>query len=258
MKKTEYAIGIFVFVGLILLGTMIIAFGNYQYRGTQYVVYAVFNYVSGVVEGAPVRYAGVGAGKVTKSEIFLTDNGATKVKLTLSIDEKIKIKKDSEAVINSLGIIGEKYVEIFPGTPESPMIQPNEAITGVDPVAIESVMSKAQQVLIKLEQALSSVNDILSPETKQDIRSTITNFKNFGADIDNVTKKAEQIVNKINTGEGTIGKLIYAQDLHDELLALIKGFKEHGIFYKAKPASKGEKSEMPVSSPKQKGFGPRK
>jgi phospholipid/cholesterol/gamma-HCH transport system substrate-binding protein len=258
MKKTEYAIGIFVFVGLILLGTMIIAFGNYQYKGRQYVIYAVFNYVSGVVVGAPVRYAGVDCGKVTKADVFEADNGATKVRLTLSIDEKIKIKKDSEGVINSLGIIGEKYVEIFPGTPEAPMIKPQEEIIGIDPVAIESVMAKAQEVLSRLEEALSSVNDVLSSETKQDIKATIVNFKNFGADIDSVTKKAEQIINKINTGEGTFGKLIYAQDLHDELLALIKGIKENGIFYKSKSVAKDVKSGMVVSEPKQKSFGPRK
>jgi hypothetical protein len=109
-----------------------------------------------------------------------------------------------------------------------------------------------------LDKALVSVNDVLSAETKQDIKSTITNFKNFGLDIDNVTKKAEQIINKINSGEGTVGKLIYAQELHDELLALIKGIKEHGIFYKAKGELKGTKKMEAEVESKQKGFGPRK
>lgn len=254
MKKTEFAIGMFVFVALLLLAVMIIGFGNYQYLGKQYVIYAIFNYVSGVVEGAPVRYAGVDVGKVSKATIYETSEGLTKVKLSLRINEEFKIKNDSEAVINSLGIIGEKYVELFPGSAHAPFIEYSGELQGIDPIAIETVMSTAQKALLKLETALGSVNDILSDETKKDIRATIVNFKNFGGDIDRLTKKISLIVNKINTGQGTIGKLIYAQELHDELLGLIKGIKEHGIFYKAKDqvkeAKKAEKTE--------KGFGPRK
>lgn len=254
MKKTELAIGTFVFTALVLLAVMIISFGKYQYLGNRYIIYAVFNFVSGVVEGAPVRYAGVDVGKVVKARVFENDEGFTKVKLSLQIDEKIKIKKDTEAVINSLGIIGEKYVELFPGSPNAPVLKANEELVGVDPVALESVMANAQKVLKKLEGALGAVNDILTDETKKDIKAAIVNFKNFGRDIDRLTKKIGIIVNKINTGQGTIGKLIYAQELHDELLALIKGIREHGIFYKAKTQTK----EVKKVEKMEKSFGPRK
>lgn len=253
-KRIELSIGIFVFIGLILLGVMIIGFGNYEYLGRQYVIYAIFNYISGVVEGAPVRYAGVDVGKVGKATIFETIEGNTKVRLALNINEGISIKIDSEAVINSLGIIGEKYVELFPGSPGASLVKRGGEIQGIDPVALETVMAKAQRVLTKLEDALSSVNNVLTAETQSDIKATISNFKKFGRDIDRLTKKTELIVNKINQGEGTIGKLIYAQELHDELLSLIKGIKEHGIFYKARDVAKVAKEV----EAKKKQFGPRK
>lgn len=253
-KRIELSIGIFVFVGLILLGIMIIGFGDYEYMGRRYVIYAVFNYISGVVEGAPVRYAGVDVGKVLEAIIFETVDGHTKVRLGLGINEGVKVKRDSEAVINSLGIIGEKYVELFPGSPGAVAVEPEGEIQGVDPIALESVMAKAQSVLVKLEDALSSVNNVLTAETQQDIKATIVNFKKFGRDIDRLTKKTELIINKINKGEGTIGRLIYAQELHDELLALIKGIREHGVFYKAKD----ERKELKKAETGQKGFGPRK
>lgn len=253
MKRIEITIGIFVLIGLVLLGIMIVGFGDYQYVGRRYVIYAVFNYISGVVEGAPVRYAGVDVGKVLKPTIFEMPDGATKVRLGLSINEGISIKNDSEALINSLGIIGEKYVELFPGSKDAPMLKPGEELHGIDPVALETVMSKAQGVLTKLEDALSSVNNVLTGETQQDIKATIVNFKKFGRDIDRLTKKTELIINKINKGEGTVGKLIYAQELHDELLSLIKGIREHGIFYKEKEARKEVKK-----AEERKQFGPRK
>lgn len=237
-KRIEVYIGIFVLIALILLGIMIISFGQYEYLGKQYVIHAVFNFISGVVEGAPVRYAGVDVGKVIKADLFEADNGNTQVRLTLRIKEGVRIKNDSEAVINSLGIIGEKYVELFPGSPGAPVLKEDEELYGVDPVALEMVMAQAYKVLSGLEGTLSSVNEVLTQETKTDIKDTITNFKKFGRDVDRLTKKIEIIINKINTGEGTIGKLVYAQELHDELLALIKGIKKHGIFYKAKDQRK--------------------
>lgn len=252
-KHIELYIGLFVLIALIVLGAMIISFSGYEYMGEQYIIYAVFNFVSGVVEGAPVRYAGVDVGKVLKASLFENAEGSTQVRLTLGISEGVRIKKDSEAVINSLGIIGEKYVELFPGSKNAPILQSGEIVRGVDPVALEAVMAKASGVLTKLETALSSVNQVLTAETQSDIKATIVNFKKFGRDIDRLTKKIELIVNKINKGEGTVGRLIYAQELHDELLALIKGIKEHGIFYKAKSARK----EVDKAKQKQQ-FGPRK
>lgn len=253
-RKIELSIGIFVLIGLILLAVMIIGFGDYQYVGERYTIYAIFNYISGVVEGAPVRYAGVDVGKVLKPVILVTEDGHTKVRLGLGINKSVGVKKDSEAVINSLGIIGEKYVELFPGSPGAPMLKPGDEIQGIDPIALEAVMSSAQRVLTKLDGALSSISNVLGGETQANIKTTIVNFRNFGRDIDRLSKKVELIINKINRGEGTIGKLIYAQELHDELLALIKGIKEHGIFYKAKDEAK----EVKKAETAEKGFGPRK
>lgn len=237
-KRIEIYIGSFVLIALIILAVMVISFGQYEYFGKQYVIHAIFNFISGVVEGAPVRYAGVDVGRVVKASLFESENGNTQVRLTLGIKEGVRIKSDSEAVINSLGIIGEKYVELFPGSPDASILKPDEEIHGVDPVALEMVMAKAHKVLGGLENALASVNEVLAGDTKTDIKDTIVNFKKFGRDVDRLTKKIEIIVNKINSGEGTVGKLIYAQELHDELLALIKGIREHGIFYKAKSERK--------------------
>jgi len=257
-RKMELSIGAFVAVGLVLLAVMIINFRDKQYLGKQYFIYALFNYIGGVVEGAPVRYAGVDVGKVTKSEVFENDAGLTKVKLTLAIKEGIAIKKDSQAGINSLGIIGEKYVEISPGTSAAGVISPKETLIGTDPVAIEAVMVNAQKALKRLEESLTAVNNILTVDTQADVKATIVNFKNFGADVDRLTNKIEQVVDQINKGDGTLGKLIYAQELHDELLALIKGIREHGIFYKAKDSEDKVKSGKDDKSAKKQSFGSRK
>ncbi len=255
-KRIELILGIFVFIGLAILVIMIIGLGDYQYAGKKYEIYAVFNYISGVVEGAPVRYAGVDVGKVMKAKLFETPEGNVKIRLGLGINEGVSIRKDSEAVINSLGIIGEKYVEIFPGADNTGALPSGGEIAGIDPVALENVMSRVQEVMGRLEAALGSVNKILSDDTQKDIKTTIVNFRNFGANMDRLTNKAEQIIDKINTTEGTVGQLIYAQELYDELLALIKGIRENGIFYKAKKSQSKLPQEKEVTRKQQ--FGPRR
>lgn len=256
MKNRELSIGIFVFVALILLAAMIIGFRDSQYIGKQYHISAVFNYVTGVVVGAPVRYAGVDVGRVAKADVYETEDGETKVRLTLAINYEVKIKNDSPALISSLGIIGEKYVEISPGTKGAPKIEAGGELVGVDPIAIETVMANAQRAMKKLEDAFTAVNNILTEDTQKNVQAAVVNFKNFSGDMDALTKKIEVVVDKINKGEGTLGKLIYAQDLHDELLALIKGIREHGIFYKSKDTADVIKKEGTASS--KQSFGTRK
>lgn len=237
-RKMEISVGFFVLVAFILLGVMIVGFSNSKYIGDKYVVNAIFNYVSGVVQGAPVRYAGVDVGSVLEIVLFEDPQGFTKVRLQLGIQEGVGIKKDSMALVNSLGIIGEKYIEILPGTPEAGILNPNDEVQGVDPVALEMVMSKANDALGHLKSSLKAINNILSEETQENVKTTIRNFKDAGANVDRLAKKIELVVDKINKGDGTVGKLIYAQELHDELLALIKGLREHGLFYKDKSGQK--------------------
>ena len=84
-----------------------------------YLLNIYFDTAAGLAKNAPVRVAGVPVGSVEK---VLLDKG--KAKVTFHLPYKITIYKDAKAYLKSEGFLGEKYIEITPGTPGNPKVEP--------------------------------------------------------------------------------------------------------------------------------------
>ena len=114
--KLELKVGTFVFIGLIILVIFVLSIGGFKTWTVGYRVNLVFNFVNGVKVGAPVRFAGVDVGEVKK--IILQpkpEENRTAVCLEAWVKDNVHIPLDSTVWVNTLGLLGEKYVEIMPG-----------------------------------------------------------------------------------------------------------------------------------------------
>jgi len=125
MKKfdLEFAVGLFMIVGILCLGYISIKLGKMEILGDKgYEVEAVFSNSGGLKTGSSVVIAGVDVGRV--KDVALDDYQA-RVVLNLPLD--VKIQEDAIASIKTKGLIGEKYVEITPGGADE-LIQPGGRI----------------------------------------------------------------------------------------------------------------------------------
>ena len=189
----EIKIGIFIFVGIILLTVVTFSIGEFLFE-PGYNIKVVLSFADGVQEAAPVRLAGVEVGEVKKAGIIKDpETNQTKVELLLWLTREAKIEKDATVLINTLGLIGEKYVEIMPGTPNSPVLKDGEVITGFDSVSMQKMTQKAYGVAIKLEEMIDSVNRILK---------------------------------KVESKEGTVGKLFMDDKLYKDIEEIAADIKE--------------------------------
>ncbi len=119
----EFAVGLFMIMGILCLGYISIKLGKMEILGDKgYEVEAVFSNSGGLKTGSSVVIAGVDVGRV--KEIALDDYQA-RVVLNLPLD--VKIQEDAIASIKTKGLIGEKYVEITPGGADE-LIQPGGRI----------------------------------------------------------------------------------------------------------------------------------
>jgi phospholipid/cholesterol/gamma-HCH transport system substrate-binding protein len=110
--KTELKVGVFVLLGLGVLGYLSLNVSDAPTQSSGGItVTAYFDNVAGLVRGAEVRAAGVRVGRVQGIEL---ERGKARVELELF--PGVKLPRDSQASISSLGLLGEKYVEIKPGT----------------------------------------------------------------------------------------------------------------------------------------------
>lgn len=196
--RLELKVGIFVFIGLIILVMFILLIGDFRtwVKGYNRISFT-FNFVNGVKLGAPVRFAGVDIGEVRDiGFVFSSQENKTKISIVGWLRKDVKIPTDSSVWINTLGLLGEKYIEIMPGKDYSKFLVSGESLTGVDPIAMHEI------------------GNIV---------------KTIATDID-------ETVLKIKNSEGTIGKLLYEDALYKEIEALIADLRAHPwkLFWKTK------------------------
>ena len=185
-KSKLVKLGIFIAAGLALLIFGLFYIGSKENMFTKtFEVYSVFSSVSGLSEGNNVQFAGINVGTVKSIKIMSTD----KIKVTMSIQDKVRefIKKDSEASINSEGLVGNKVLTIFGGTPGSTPIDAGDSIHSIKPAELGDIIKNLNE----------------SSKEAQKIATQIT-----------------EITQKVNNGEGTLGKLVNNSDLYDNLDSL--------------------------------------
>jgi len=128
---TEVKLGAFVLATSVAFAFLILTFGEipiFEPEKKTYTVY--FDDVSGLSVGAEVRVSGIRAGKV--EDIVLEGN---RVKVLFSVEEKFTIFKDASAYIGTLGLMGDKFLAINPGTPALGELAEGEEIKSAEGVA---------------------------------------------------------------------------------------------------------------------------
>ena len=136
--RVNITVGIFVILGILALGYLSISLGQVSFLGGRgYTVTVDFPSVGGLKSGSTVEIAGVEIGRV--ESIGLADYQA---RVTLKVQNGIKLQEDSIASIKTKGLIGEKYIRISPGGSDK-IIGPNGKIREVEaPVDFEELLSK--------------------------------------------------------------------------------------------------------------------
>ena len=110
-KTSEIVVGLFVLVGIVCLGYLAIKLGKLEVLGDSgYSLYADFPTVAGLKRGDPVEIAGVRVGRV--ESLSLADDRA---RLTLRLEDGVKVQEDAIASVRARGLIGDKFVLISPG-----------------------------------------------------------------------------------------------------------------------------------------------
>lgn len=195
--KLELKVGIFTFIGLVILVIFILSIGGFKTWSSGYNINFNFNFVNGVKVGAPVRFAGVDVGEVKGVKLeFMPQENRSNVRLDVWIRSIIKIPPDSTVWVNTLGLLGEKYVEIIPGKDYANPLKDGQSLAGIDPLPIHEIFNRAENIMRNLDEGLA------------------------------------QIRNK----EGSLGKLVYDDKIYNELEALVTDVRKNPwkLFFKTK------------------------
>lgn len=156
----------------------------------------LFTYADGISRGSPVWYAGVEVGEVTK--VSIAPQRPDRVALTLRIDPRARVTKDSKVYIRSLGMMGAKYVDISPGSPEGESLKPGEVLEGEAPVSLSEIMERGYTIARQLEGLLGELQDLAKGiKDEGGLARPIRNASIFLGELRERNKDLERILKKV-------------------------------------------------------------
>lgn len=205
MSKTAM-LGAFVFTALVLFFVAIFLIGDRQFSFSRtYRLHALFAQVSGLENGAPVRIGGVRVGSV--KEIRLPEKPGEQVRVSMELEDSTRkiTKLDSVALIDTEGLLGNKFVSVTFGSVGSPTVREGDTITSQPPMELSDLTKKINGIADQTKDVLVSVNGIM-----HSAQGSVDN-------IDAITGNLKTVSQKINQGDGTLGALVNDKQVYQSL-----------------------------------------
>jgi phospholipid/cholesterol/gamma-HCH transport system substrate-binding protein len=230
--SNETKVGILVFFTLCIAALFFWFLGAKNPFKSTISFYVSYDFAGGIEIGSPVRVAGIKVGKVEKIYFYNPDEGTfagqktkpdeiitpLKIKISVNKEAAYSVRRDSQFFINIAGIIGERYIEILPGTKGSPQIQEGDIIRGIDPPRIDQLISQSFDLAGKIKEVIeNNEGDItksikLLYELSANINKTVSqiekskifqsNLQELIQNLIDITRDVKALTSKTQTKEG--------------------------------------------------------
>ncbi len=193
--SSEAKVGVFVIIGIIILTYMSMRVGELSFkRAKGYDVNVYFDSATGLAKDVQVEIAGVEVGRVRKISL---ENG--KALVVLRINSNVKLTKDAKAVIRTKGILGDKYVELVPGSPSAPPLKEGDRIVKTVPTTdMDSLMITLEEVAKNINRLTNSLANVVGGEKGEaSLNSIIENIKEMVETLNRTVQENNEDVTNI-------------------------------------------------------------
>ncbi|MEW6170871.1 MAG: MlaD family protein [Candidatus Omnitrophota bacterium] len=189
MKKNtnEFKVGLFVVICILGLFYLSYSTGKLNFKKEGYYIYATFGDIAGLAKKAPVMLNGLEVGKVEDIKISYEPD-KTCVILKLWIENKVKVRENPEVSIKTLGLMGEKYIQIS-SLSGGEFIKPESTIMGNEYTDFDALAKEVQDISGEVKKLTTSLNSAMDNNKEsidkivKNLETTSKNFEEFSADI---------------------------------------------------------------------------
>lgn len=223
-ETKAWKVGLLLVIALTLLAVGIFLIGeesNLFVRKNRYDIY--FGTVGGLNEGNPVQLDGVEVGTV-KRIVLPTDATSSKIQVTVEVDERYaeRIREDSLARIKTLGLLGDKFVEITTGSTDAEPIPPGGVIPAAPPTNVDRLIASGEDVMDNVVQISADLRDVLRRmEQGEGLLGELTTESETGRRMTDAVietmESIQQVAQDVETGDGTLSRLIHDRELADRM-----------------------------------------
>jgi phospholipid/cholesterol/gamma-HCH transport system substrate-binding protein len=225
VKWAQLRVGIMVIVSLVLFAVAVFFIsGQVGFFTRHYTLKAYFSTAGDLREGAQVRLAGIAVGNVSKIRIspFPERDRAVEVDMKIASTYQKEITSDSKASVETVGLLGDGYINITRGSPSEAVIADNGAVQTEAKADIAAVMQNTNEVILNLTSLSSKLDDITTQiqKGKGSMGKLLYDealYNKMNATVSGV----QALVDRAQAGKGTVGKLMIDDTLYDKSVATI-------------------------------------
>jgi phospholipid/cholesterol/gamma-HCH transport system substrate-binding protein len=219
--------GILAIAAMVILAVLIFLItGKTNIFQSQSLIYTYMADAAALAPGAPVNLNGIPIGKVKRITLSGEKNPQRLVRIEMQVpeDQLKNIPADSLAEISAANVLGTKYINIKSGT-SAVMVKPGGEIPSVNTGEIQDLVQQGFGVLNSLQDTVKEANKLIQhvdeivglvESGKGSIGKLLTDdtlYNHFLAIVDEV----KQLADVLNSDRGTLGKLLYDHELYDDL-----------------------------------------
>ncbi|MEN8376356.1 MAG: MlaD family protein [Gemmatimonadota bacterium] len=181
---------------------------------------------AGLREGAPVTVAGQQAGQVTGIHFIaleeVQDTNHIRIVMELSRDVADQVRVDSRAQIRAAGLLGDKFVDITPGTPTAAVVEDGGEIAAASSVDLDLVLDRAVAMLDSTQVFVNELGDVAGSLARGE--GTLGQLLVDDALYDRFAAASGQLTSLLLTltrEDGTLGRLIHDPVIYERLSATL-------------------------------------
>jgi phospholipid/cholesterol/gamma-HCH transport system substrate-binding protein len=259
-RGLEFKVGIFVFVGLAMLGALLVQFGRLgEGFKTYYALTVRFTNASGLLKGSDVLLAGARIGKVAGGPRLVREGDG--VAVPLKIYDYVKVPEGTKFTVGSSGLLGDRFVVVTPppGQPKA-YLPPNAYIDGTRETGIDDLTREGGALVSDLRGTVQKLNqETLSSENMQNLKSSMEHLNQATSALAESSKKLDGVIGQADStmasakkaadtlqdaiadtrkvvrsatqGKGLVATLLNDQQLANDLHALITNLRAHGVLF---------------------------
>ena len=259
-RGLEFKVGAFVFVGLAMLGALVVQFGRLgEGFKTYYPLTVRFTDASGLLKGSDVLLAGAKIGKVAGGPRMVREGQG--VDVPLKIYDYIKVPEGSKFTVGSSGLLGDRFVNVVmpPGQPKA-FLAPNTHISGARETGIDDLTREGGALVNGLRTTVQKLNqDTLSSQNMENLKSSMEHLNQATGALAESSKKLDGVIEQADStmasakkaadnlqsaiadthkvlrsatqGKGLVATLLNDPALATDLHALISNLRAHGVLF---------------------------
>ena len=247
--RFEVAVGFFVVVGFLILSMIVFFVSGIYFFRPGYHLSAIFDYVGIINKGAPVRFSGVRIGEVSRVRILPpgNENEKAKVEITFFVEKKIEVRDNYQVSIQGTHIMSEPHIAITPIPGAGRVLKDGDVIpNGLSPPTLDELIKQGDSIAKRIDKLLGNVGGVFEdPETRTMLRNSLVNMNQLLTSMNSITAGQEKdlrlmlanlskmtdemgkFLERLNQGQGALGKLITEDEVYNDLREFTHEIKTH-------------------------------